>query len=91
LSEVKNPVRTLKTAGPAALISVTIFYLLVNVAYFVVIPIEEIKSSKELVAALFFEKVYGYRVGKVILPLSIALSAAGNVMVVTFALVSRNR
>jgi amino acid transporter len=88
LNEVKNPVRTLKFVGPAALITACIMYLLVNIAYFVVIPLDEIKESGELVAALFFEKVFGPGFGKSILPLAIAISAAGNVMVVTFALVS---
>lgn len=88
LNEVKDPVRTLKSVGPAALITVCIFYLLVNVSYFLVIPLSEIKSSGELVAALFFERVFGDGLGASLLPLSIAVSAAGNVMVVTFSLVS---
>jgi amino acid transporter len=88
LNEVKNPVRTLKSVGPVALITVCFFYLLVNIAYFLVIPLDEIKGSGELVAALFFERVFGNGFGKTILPLAIAISAAGNVMVVTFSLVS---
>jgi amino acid transporter len=87
LNEVKNPVRTLKSVGPAALISACVMYLLVNVAYFIVIPLDEIKGSGELVAALFFQKIFGRGFGNIVLPLAIALSGAGNVMVVTFALV----
>jgi amino acid transporter len=85
LNEVKNPVRTLKSAATTALITSCVLYLLVNIAYFLVVPIEDIKHSGELVAALFFEQVFGAKVGKVILPLAIATSAAGNVMVVTFS------
>ncbi|KAF2495407.1 putative methionine permease [Lophium mytilinum] len=91
LNEVKNPVRTLKTVGPAALFSACLLYLLVNVAYFVIVPIEELKESRELVAALFFEKVFGQGFGKTVLPLAIAISGAGNVMVVTYALARVNQ
>uniref|UniRef100_A0A0D2XKL1 High-affinity methionine permease n=1 Tax=Fusarium oxysporum (strain Fo5176) TaxID=660025 RepID=A0A0D2XKL1_FUSOF len=34
LSETRNPVRTLKIAAPTAIISVSIIYILVNIAYF---------------------------------------------------------
>jgi len=88
LNEVKNPVKTLKSVGPTALLTTVGLYLLVNVAYFMVIPIDEIKNSGELVAGLFFERVFGPGFGKSVLPLAIAISAAGNVMVVAFALVS---
>lgn len=87
LNEVRNPVRTLKSVSITALFTACILYSLVNVAYFIIIPLDEIKESKELIAALFFEKVFGPTVGKVVLPLAVALSGAGNVMVVTFALV----
>jgi amino acid transporter len=89
LNEVRNPVKTLKSVGPTALLTVCFLYLLVNIAYFMVIPLDEIKNSGELVAALFFERVYGSEFGRTFLPLAIAISAAGNVMVVTFAVVSR--
>ena len=88
LNEVKNPIRTLKTVGPAALFTACIMYLLANVSYLAVVPLDDVKSSKELIAALFFERVFGAGFGNVFLPLAVALSAAGNVMVVTFSLVS---
>ena len=87
LNEVKNPVRTLKTVGPTALITACILYLLANLSYLAVVPLQDIKESRELIAALFFERVFGARFGGVFLPLVIAISAAGNVMVVTFSLV----
>jgi amino acid transporter len=87
LNEVKDPVRTLKTVGPAALFTAMTLYVLVNFAYFSVVPLEEVKESGELIAALFFERVFGQNFGRVVLPLAIAVSAAGNVMVVTFTLV----
>lgn len=87
LNEVKDPVRTLRFVSISALVTACVLYLLTNVAYFIVVPVEEIKASGELVAALFFERVFGGNVGGKILPLAVALSAAGNVMVVAFAMV----
>lgn len=87
LNEVKNPVRTLKSAATAALATACILYLLVNCAYFLVVPLDEITQSGELIAALFFERTFGPTVGRTVLPLAVAVSAVGNVMVVTFALV----
>jgi amino acid transporter len=87
LNEVKNPVRTLKTVAPASLLTACFLYLLVNIAYFAVVPLDEVKESGQLIAALFFEKVFGWNFGRTVLPLAIAISAAGNVMVVTFTLV----
>lgn len=88
MNEVRDPVRTLKSVSVTALVTACVLYLLVNVAYFIVIPLDIIKDSKELIAALFFEKVFGATVGKILLPFAVALSGAGNVMVVTFSLVS---
>ncbi|TVY34852.1 Low-affinity methionine permease [Lachnellula occidentalis] len=91
LNEVRNPVKTLKSVAPVALLTAVALYLLVNVAYFMVIPNDEIKNSGELIAGLFFERVFGPGFGKSVLPLAIAVSAAGNVMVVTFALARVNQ
>jgi amino acid transporter len=87
LNEVQDPVRTLKSVSLAALVTACFLYILANISYFLVVPLEEIKQSGELVAALFFERAFGPHLGRTILPLAIAISAAGNVMVVTFALV----
>lgn len=87
LNEVKNPVRTLKTMAATALLSVALFYLTLNIAYFLVVSLEEIENSGELVAALFFQKIFGVGFASRGLPVLVALSAAGNVKVVTFTLV----
>lgn len=91
LNEVKDPVRTLKSVSITALVTACLLYLLANVAYFAVVPIEEIKESGQLISALFFERTFGVNVGRRILPLAVALSAGGNVMVVTFALARLNQ
>ncbi|MCJ1308078.1 hypothetical protein MMC25_001729 [Agyrium rufum] len=91
MNEIKNPVKTLKSVGPTALLTACVMYMLANIAYLAVVPLEEIKHSKELIAALFFERVFGAGFGNVFLPIAIALSAAGNVMVVTFSLARLNQ
>lgn len=91
LNEVKDPVRTLRSVTLAALFTVGGMYLLANVAFLLVVPLDEVKKSGELIAALFFERVFGDTVGRRLLPLMVALSAAGNVMVVTFAMARLNQ
>ncbi|KAF7908070.1 uncharacterized protein EAF01_003825 [Botrytis porri] len=91
LNEVKDPVRTLKTVAPAALFTACSLYLLANIAYLSVVPLEEVKESGQLIAALFFERVFGDVGGRILLPLAVAVSAAGNVMVVTFTLARVNQ
>jgi amino acid transporter len=66
--------------APTALLIVSILYILANVAYFAAVPAAEIRASKELAAALFFEAVFGK--GAKGLPALIAVSAAGNIMAV---------
>jgi len=91
LNEVKDPVRTLKTVAPAALLTACSLYLLANFAYLSVVPLEEVKESGQLIAALFFERIFGDVGGRILLPLAVAISAAGNVMVVTFTLARVNQ
>lgn len=85
LNEVKDPVRTLKSVAKTTMVTACALYLLVNVAYFSVVSVDEVKESGELIAALFFERVFGGAVGRRFLPIMVAISAAGNVMVVIFA------
>ncbi|TFK71674.1 high affinity methionine permease [Pluteus cervinus] len=84
LSEVKNPARTLRIAGPLALGIVTVLYLLANLAYFAGASKEEIVNSGRLVAALLFRNVYGPRAERVLSGF-VAMSALGNVLSVTFS------
>lgn len=88
LDEVKDPVRTLRSVTMTALVTTCIMYTLVNVAYFLVVPLDELRGSGELIAALFFKRIFGPGLGGRVLPLAVALSAFGNVMVVVFAMVS---
>ncbi|TDL24533.1 amino acid transporter [Rickenella mellea] len=94
LSEVRNPVRTIKRAAPLAIASITVVYMLVNVAYFAVVSKEEILGGGRTVAALFFRNLFGPATEKVctlplikspqVLSVIIALSTFGNVLAVMF-------
>ncbi|EWC43942.1 hypothetical protein DRE_01294 [Drechslerella stenobrocha 248] len=85
MNEIKNPVRTLKTASTAALATVCVVYFLVNLAYFSVVDGDDIRNSGELIAGLFFERVFGNRIGRRVLSLAVAISTAGNVMAGLFS------
>lgn len=87
LSEVQNPARTLRIAGPLSIMVVAAFYLLCNIAYFAAASKEEITSSGRLVAALLFKNVWGPKAERV-LNSFIALSALGNVLSVVCLFIS---
>jgi len=50
LSEVRDPVRTIKRAAPLGLISVTVVYLFINISYFAVVSKKDILESQRIVA-----------------------------------------
>ncbi|KAF7560390.1 hypothetical protein G7046_g3750 [Stylonectria norvegica] len=84
MNEVKNPVRTIKIAGPLGLSICGVLYLLANVAYFAAATPAEIAASGTTVASFFMGKVFGTAARRA-LSVLVALSAFGNVMTVTFA------
>ncbi|VVT50631.1 uncharacterized protein SAPINGB_P002828 [Magnusiomyces paraingens] len=84
LGEAKNPVRTLKIAAPLALIGVSILYMFINIAYFAIVPKEEILTSGRILAANYFRLAFGEKAQKA-LSVFVALSALGNVMSVIFS------
>lgn len=84
LGEVKNPVRILKIAAPSAFLSLVVIYMFVNIAYFAVVPKEEIALSGRILAASFFKYAFGDTAEKAA-SVFVALSALGNVMSVIFA------
>ncbi|GIZ42860.1 hypothetical protein CKM354_000611100 [Cercospora kikuchii] len=91
LSEVRDPVAMLSRIIPLALATAFGIYLLVNMAFFVVVPWDVIQSSGELVATEFFARVLGPGWGSVICSLLIACCIAGNVMVGVFSLARQNQ
>ncbi|RMZ76084.1 hypothetical protein DV737_g4955, partial [Chaetothyriales sp. CBS 132003] len=84
LNEVKNPVRTLKIAGPLGLATCGTLYILANVSYFSAATPEELSASGITVASYFMLKVFGSAAQRA-LSVLVAISALGNVMTVTFA------
>ena len=84
LSETKNPTRTLKFAAPLALGTVSVLYMLANVAYFAGVSKQEILESKRLVAASLFRNMFGESAERA-LSVFVALSAFGNVLSVIFS------
>ncbi|KAF7967538.1 hypothetical protein HWV62_33952 [Athelia sp. TMB] len=83
LSEVKNPVRTIRRAAPFAIGLVSLAYLLVNWAYIAVVAKADVLGSGRIIAALFFGNLFGPAAERV-LSVVIALSCLGNVLVVMF-------
>ncbi|THH27689.1 hypothetical protein EUX98_g6511 [Antrodiella citrinella] len=84
LSEVRNPVRTIKLAAPTAMFLVTAMYLLVNVAYYAVVDKEAILGSGRIAAALFFGRLWGTKAERLV-SVVIACSTMGNVLAVLFS------
>lgn len=85
LLEIDDPYHVLTIAAPAAVLLVTVLYFLVILSYLVVIPKHELLNSGVLVAGIFFNKIFGDSITSKVLPLLIASSTLGNVMVVSFA------
>lgn len=85
LSEVRRPQRTLAVAGPLAVGLCTVLYVLACVAYFAVIPADDLAASDVIVAGLFFRNVFGDGVAARVLPVCVALSNLGNVLAVSFS------
>jgi amino acid transporter len=85
LSEVRDPVPTLKKAAPAALSIVTVAYVITNLAYFAAVERTDIRSSGVVVAGHFFANVCGEMIGAHVLPVLIILSAFGSIAATSFA------
>ena len=49
LSEIRDPVRTIKRANPIALVFVTVTYMLANIAYFGAVSKNDILGSGRIV------------------------------------------
>ncbi|KND89593.1 High-affinity methionine permease [Tolypocladium ophioglossoides CBS 100239] len=84
LSETKNPTRTLRFAAPLALATISVLYMLANVAYFAGVSKQDILEAKRLVAASLFRNMFGASAERA-LSVFVALSAVGNVLSVIFS------
>lgn len=88
LGEIHKPERTLRFAGPVAIALATSLYLLCNASYFSVVPAELVQSSGTIIAGTFFRILFSgtsfSKVADTVLPLLVAISNLGNVIVVTY-------
>ncbi|KAF8523436.1 APC amino acid permease [Hysterangium stoloniferum] len=84
LSEVRDPVRTIKKAAPSAMLAVTAVYIFVNVAFFAVVSRDDILGSQQIIAALFFRNLFGPMTEKT-LSFLVALSTLGNLLAGQFS------
>ncbi|KAH8699188.1 amino acid permease-domain-containing protein [Talaromyces proteolyticus] len=83
INEIKNPTKTLRWSAPFSLLLVTVLYILVNVAYFSAASREEILQSKQIAAAIFFQKLFGStNKASRALNVLICMSAFGNLVAV---------
>lgn len=76
----RDPVRTVRKASLLSLLLVACLFFFVNVAYVAAVPKDEIKNSGQLIAALFFQRVYGESFAGKTLPIMVALSCFGNLV-----------
>ncbi|KAF5850016.1 hypothetical protein GGP41_005457 [Bipolaris sorokiniana] len=82
VNEVKNPVKSIRNNGFAAVVLIATLYILANVAYFAAIPKEEILTGKTIAAGILFTKVFGDHGAVRGLNFLIALSSFGNLIAV---------
>lgn len=66
LNEVKNPVRTLKIAGPLAVSVCGLLYILANISYYAAATPEEVAASGVTVASYFMDRVFGNTAARVL-------------------------
>ncbi|MCJ1374324.1 hypothetical protein MMC20_005556 [Loxospora ochrophaea] len=85
LSEVRNPVQTLKFAAPLALILVSASYILVNVAFFCAVEKDDFRDSGVVVAGCFFRNVFGAMLGERVFSWFVIFSAFGSIAATSFA------
>ncbi|KAF2442622.1 amino acid transporter [Karstenula rhodostoma CBS 690.94] len=87
LSEVHRPRKYFARAVISALLILTVLFLLVNIAYVCVIPLEMIMDSQNAsvdITSMFFEQVFGSNAAKHVVQALVAFSILGNLIVMTF-------
>ncbi|AAS51155.2 ACL073Wp [Eremothecium gossypii ATCC 10895] len=84
VSEVKDPVRTMRIAGPFSLLIAFGCYMLLNFAYLFVLSWEEIQGAGPLIGSILFSKLYGPTLGGKFVTLCVAVSTASNLFVVIY-------
>lgn len=90
-SEIKNPNRTLKLAGPFSLLIALLCYLCLNFAYVKVLSYEEIENAGPLLGSVLFSKLFGESIGAKFITVSIILSAGSNLFVTVYGVSRMNQ
>ncbi|KAJ2848456.1 hypothetical protein IWW36_003286 [Coemansia brasiliensis] len=84
LGELRRPERNLPWSIGGAVVIVGVLYILANVAFFIVVPIDVAINSEEILAAEFTFRVFGQSVGQIALPIMIGLSVLGAICAQTY-------
>ncbi|KAJ2686150.1 methionine permease [Coemansia sp. RSA 1285] len=84
LGELRKPERNLPWSIGGSVAIVGFLYIMANVAFFVVVPIDIAVNSEEILAAEFTYRVFGHRIGRVVLPVLIGLSVLGAICAQTY-------
>lgn len=80
--EIKSPIKNMPRAIIISITTITIIYVLVNIAYFAVLSLEEIKESTAI-AVTFGERTLGP--ANFLMPLSVALSTTSGLNALIFS------
>ncbi|ORX47744.1 amino acid transporter [Hesseltinella vesiculosa] len=75
--ELKDPIRNLTRCGISALAFTTVLYMLANIAYLAVLPLDKIRDASITVAARLFTTAFGGVFGSQVLPVFVGLSSFG--------------
>ena len=84
MAEVRRPSKNFSRATLTAMAIVTVLFMLVNIAYFCVVPKEVQLVSNTDMSVLFFQRVFGKDVAARVMAGLIAFSIFGNIIVMTF-------
>jgi amino acid transporter len=79
LAEMRDPARTIRIAGPLAVVVVAAFYIFSNIAYLASASKEEILDSGRLVVSLMMRNIWGERVERWV-DFGVACSSLGSVL-----------
>ncbi|KAJ2816409.1 hypothetical protein IWW50_006513, partial [Coemansia erecta] len=84
LGELRRPERNLPWSIGGAVVIVGVLYVMANVAFFIVVPIDVAINSEEILAAEFTFRVFGHTMGQIALPILIGFSVFGAICAQTY-------
>lgn len=84
VGEINNPRRVIRMAGPLAILSITVIYMLVQIAYFAAVSKDDISGGSVIVASIFFQNMFGEKSARA-LSVFVGISAVANVFAVVFS------